>query len=135
MPVTDSTSRPGVSMTVRPRRVMRPEYGTTSLSGVRSPPLCVAPSDFSSIVVRPPRMFPGDGCVPRMSRPSARASPSTREMIWINWAPVSADVARAASRCSAPMISAISPSTAVPPESTRRSATRPSAGLAASPEV
>ena len=45
---------------------------------MRSPALCVAPSDFSSIVVRPPRMLPGDGCVPRMSRPSAIASASTR---------------------------------------------------------
>ena len=30
MPVTDSTSSPGVSMTVRPDFVMRPAYGTTS---------------------------------------------------------------------------------------------------------
>ena len=59
MPVTDSTSSPGVSMTVRPLRVIGAAYGTTSASGVRSPPLCVAPSDFSSIVVRPPRMLPG----------------------------------------------------------------------------
>ena len=28
-------------------------------------------------------MLPGDGCVPRMSSPSARASVSTRVMIWI----------------------------------------------------
>jgi hypothetical protein len=51
-------------MTVSPRFVIRPAYGTTSVSGVRSPPLCVAPSDFSSIVVSPPRMLPGDGWVP-----------------------------------------------------------------------
>ena len=58
--------------------MIRDEYGTTSASGESSPALCVAPSDFSSIVVRPPRMLPGDGCVPRMSSPSACASLSTR---------------------------------------------------------
>ena len=57
-------------------------------------------------------MLPGEGCVPRMSRPSARASVSTRVMIWISWVAAAGEVAREASRCSAPMISAISPRTA-----------------------
>ena len=40
-------------------------------------------------------MLPGDGCVPRMSRPSARASISTRVMTWISVADVAGRVARA----------------------------------------
>ena len=135
MPVTDSTSRPGVSITVRPFLVIGAAYATTSTSGDRSPPLCVAPRDFSSMVVRPPRMLPGDGCVPRMSRPSAIVSASTRLTTRRRCAAVSGLDARPASTCSAPMISAISPSTAAPPRSTRRSATRPSTGFAVSPDV
>ena len=79
-------------------------------------------------------MLPGDGWVPRMSRPSARLGFDARDHL-NERVPVAALAARAASRCSAPMISAISPSTALPPRSTRRSVTRPSAGFDASPDV
>ena len=48
--------------------------------------------------------------------------------------PTSGSIARAASKCSAPNISVVSPSTDVAPSSTSRSLATPSAGLAVIPE-
>ena len=48
--------------------------------------------------------------------------------------PTSGSMARAASKCSAPKISVVSPSTDVAPSSTSRSLATPSAGLAVIPE-
>ena len=48
--------------------------------------------------------------------------------------PTSGSIARAASRCSAPRISVVSPRTEVAPSSTRRSLATPRAGFAVIPE-
>ena len=135
----------GDRLDVEPRRVhhrqalagdRRGIAGTTSSSGVRSPPLCVAPERLlfdrrqAAADVARRRLRAADVEAERHARRSRRAS-----MTWMSRAARAGFGARAASRCSAPMISAISPSTAAPPRSTSRSATRPSAGFDASPEV
>ena len=101
----------------------------------RVPPLAMAPSDFSSSVVRPPSMLSGVGFVPRMSTPLRFASSSNHRTISKIFRASSGFSARAASRCSAPMNSAGSDRMTVPPESTSRSEKRPTAGFEASPEV
>ncbi|MPN58004.1 hypothetical protein SDC9_205700 [bioreactor metagenome] len=57
---TDATSKPGESITKAPFLVGICEYLRTSTTG-RVPPLCMQPRDFSSIVERPPSLFPGEG--------------------------------------------------------------------------
>jgi len=70
-----------------------------------------------------------------MRRAIDRLANEVFDLLVIGGGVTGACVARDARRCSAPMISAISPSTAVPPSATSRSVTRPSVGFDASPDV
>ncbi len=93
------------------------------------------PRDFSSIVVMPPRILPGVGCEPLISTPARRALSSTLSTIPYIFRATPLLIARAARRCSAPIISDVSERITVPPNSTSRSETSPTAGFAVRPEL
>src|SRR4029079_13891028 len=59
-PVALQGSNPGLSMKTSPRDRSGFAYSMTSLRG-EVPPLATAPSDFSSIVLSPPALLPGEG--------------------------------------------------------------------------
>src|SRR3546814_13591759 len=66
-PVADTGSYPGVSMKTKPWLCTGWAYSTTS-DKLLVPALATAPSDFSSMVVSPPALLPGDGLL-FISRP------------------------------------------------------------------
>ena len=76
MPI-DGVLEYGESRAKRPFPGMDSPYSRTPSMGME-PDLQMAPSDFSSMVVNPPRMFPGVGFPPRMSKPRALTRSSIR---------------------------------------------------------
>ena len=90
---------------------------------------------FSSIDDKPPRIFSAPGLLPVRSWP-VRATACSRHNTASTIALATASLAaRFETMCSAPSHSTVSPTTAVPPASTKRSTQAPDTGLATSPEV
>src|SRR4029077_3884971 len=88
------------------------------------------PSAFSSIVVRPPAMLPLVGC--ESERSSVLCASMTSSWyafhIWYHFSPISAVAARSLHRCSAPVISDVSPNTPWIPSGTNLSYMLPTVG-------
>ena len=99
------------------------------------PDLAMAPSDFSSMVLRPAAMLVGPGLLPSKSSPLDLASCSRRSTAATNSVATCALAARLASRCSAPSHSRVSPKMSCAPACSSRSATKPISGLATMPEL
>src|SRR5690606_81326 len=117
IPDTHSISLPGESIKYSPPCPScgnASAYSITPFIGV-VPPLLIQPRDFSSIVVSPPAILPGLGLPPRISSPMRVTSASKAATISYNRCFVGSSTARCASTCSAPIISVVSPITALPP--------------------
>ena len=134
MPVLQTTSWAGPSIITSPFRVGFSAYCTTWLIGV-VPPLRMAPIDFSSRVVRPPSIFPGDGSVPRISAPIDSIPASVAAVMARMRFPISLSAARRTRICSDPSISGVSEIITVPPAVMSKSEATPSEGLAVIPEI
>lgn len=97
------------------------------------PPLWTQPSDFSSSVVIPPALLPGEGfsytTCPWRTKYSLKSATNAGS----SFCTVSS-AQRRNSTPSAPNISGTSASRAVPPMATSRSAMRPTSGLAVMPD-
>ena len=135
MPVMDSPPWPGVSITWSPLlRFARFAHGITSTMGAE-PAFWMAPSDFSSIVVRPPSMLSPVGWLPLKSTPQARMRSSISSTILQMRLPRAGRTHLSASTPSPPIISVVSAKSARPPCLTTWSVTQPVALLWERPEV
>ena len=137
MPVMESMSWPGVSIKYRPflSRGSSSEYSRAPWNGAVFPALYMQPRDFSSMVDRPPALFPGVGWPVRRSSPSFRARSSTLWTMVRNFSRWAGSPNRSARICSAPMTSVVSLRMLLPPKETSLSDTYPMVGLEASPLV